>query len=85
MAKVYRIRPLEKKSISVIYEMYRDKRRVSVSLATLEFDAMGAGTRLRYREQALILDSDEDAGKREKRTSVLFDQMEASLRVKPAT
>lgn len=67
------------------YEMYSDKRRVSVSLATLEFDALGAGTRLRYREQALILDSDEDAGKREKRTSVLFDQMEASLRVKPAT
>lgn len=65
------------------YDMYSDKQRVSISLATLEFATLGAGTRLMYREQALILDSAEDASKREKRTGVLFDQMEASLRVKP--
>ena len=65
------------------FELYGDKKKVSVSLATLEFSPAGAGTQLLYREQALILDSSDDAGKREKRTSVLFDQMEASLRVKP--
>ena len=67
------------------YEMYSDKQGVSISLATLEFEVRGSGTHLMYREQALLLDSADDAGKREKRTSVLFDQMEASLRVKPAT
>ncbi len=67
------------------YEIYSDKQRVSVSLATLEFEAQGSGTQLRYREKALLLDSSDDAGKREKRTNVLFDQMEASLRVKLPT
>lgn len=65
------------------YDIYSDKQRVSISLATLEFAALGAGTHLMYREQALILDSVEGTGKREMRTGVLFDQMEASLRVKP--
>lgn len=36
MAKVYRIRPLEKKSISVIYEMYRENSDGSISWFNIE-------------------------------------------------
>ena len=61
-----------------------DKFRVSISLATLLFAPEGSGTRLKYMEQALFLDGYDDAGRREKRSVVLLDQMENSLRVKPA-
>ena len=65
------------------YEMSFDKFRVSISLATLLFAPEGSGTRLKYMEQALFLDGYDDAGRREKRSVVLLDQMENSLRVKP--
>jgi uncharacterized protein YndB with AHSA1/START domain len=67
------------------YDMLTDTQRVSISLASLEFSPAGSGTHLLYREQALILNGADNAAKRENRTKVLFDQMEASLRVKPAT
>ncbi|MFM9970125.1 MAG: SRPBCC domain-containing protein [Burkholderiales bacterium] len=65
------------------YDMYNETQKMSISLATMLFEAAGAGTRLKYREEALILSGADDTGRREKRTNVLFDQMEASLRVKP--
>ena len=65
------------------YDMLGGQKRISVSLTTLEFTPLGSGTHFRYREQALFLDGYDDGGKREKRTVVLLDQMEASLRVKP--
>jgi uncharacterized protein YndB with AHSA1/START domain len=61
------------------YTMHLDERRISVSLATLEFLADGAGTRLVVTEQGAFLDGYEDAGSRERGTSDLLERMGATL------
>ena len=66
------------------YEMYLDQARISISLATVQFSPTGAGTRMTFTEHAVFLDGHDDAGGREKGTRALIDQLEASLRVKPA-
>ena len=38
------------------YEMYRDDARISVSVATVEFEAAGTGTKLTMTEQGVFLD-----------------------------
>jgi uncharacterized protein YndB with AHSA1/START domain len=48
------------------YEMQMDGKKISVSLATLEFLPQGEGTRLKLTEQGVFLDGYEDAGAREK-------------------
>jgi uncharacterized protein YndB with AHSA1/START domain len=62
------------------YEMTLDGRKISVSLATLELEAAGAGTRLLVTEQGAFLDGYEDAGSREHGTGFLLDRLGASLR-----
>jgi len=47
------------------YEMHLDDRKISVSLATIELEPKGAGTRLRITEQGAFLDGYDDAGSRE--------------------
>jgi uncharacterized protein YndB with AHSA1/START domain len=61
------------------YDMHLDRRHISVSLATVEFEAEGAGTRLVFTEQAVFLDGYDDAGGRERGTRVLLDQLGAEL------
>ena len=61
------------------YSMHVDEKKISVSLATLEFEATGKGTRLIITEQGAFLDGYDDAGGREKGTRGLMDQLEASL------
>jgi uncharacterized protein YndB with AHSA1/START domain len=62
------------------YEMHLDDRKISVSLATIELDAAGAGTRLAITEQGAFLDGYDDAGSREHGTGLLLDRLGASLR-----
>ncbi len=62
------------------YDMHLDHRHISVSLATVEFKAEGAGTLLVFTEQAAFLDGYDDAGGRERGTAVLLDQLEAELK-----
>lgn len=62
------------------YDMHLDRRHISVSLATVEFKAEGAGTRLIFTEQAVFLDGYDDAGGRERGSRVLLDQLGAELR-----
>ena len=62
------------------YDMYVDERKISVSLATVEFAADGTGTRMVFTEQAAFLDGFDDAGSRERGTQGLIDRLEASLR-----
>ncbi len=69
--------------IVYVYDMFIDQKRISISLATVQIAPVGAATRLQYTEQEIFLDGHEDGGGREKGTRVLFDQLEASLRVKP--
>lgn len=62
------------------YEMHIDDVRISVSLATVEFQAVGDGTRLVVTEQGAFLDGYDDAGSREHGTRWLLDNLDAALR-----
>jgi uncharacterized protein YndB with AHSA1/START domain len=61
------------------YDMHIDDRHISVSLATIEFKAHAAGTRLVLTEQGAFLDGYDDAGSREHGTKILMDRMGESL------
>jgi uncharacterized protein YndB with AHSA1/START domain len=47
------------------YEMYRDNARISVSVATVEFEAAGTGTKLTMTEQGVFLDGLDTPAERE--------------------
>jgi uncharacterized protein YndB with AHSA1/START domain len=64
--------------IVYVYDMYSDDRRISVSLATVELEPAGSGTRLKYTEQSVFLDF-EDGGGRERGTRAHFDRLAAVL------
>jgi uncharacterized protein YndB with AHSA1/START domain len=61
------------------YEMWLDDRKISVSLATMQIEPDGAGSRLTVTEQGAFLDGYDDAGSRERGTGWLLDQLGASL------
>lgn len=61
------------------YDMHLDEKRISVSLSTVEFQASGNGTRMKYTEQAVYLDGYDDAGSRERGTRALLEALAASL------
>ena len=62
------------------YQMFQDERKISVSLATLQLESTGRGTRLKVAEQGAFLDGYDDAGKREHGTGELLDALGASLK-----
>ncbi len=63
------------------YEMFLDERKISVSLATVEFHSHGCGTRLVITEQGAFLAGFRDEGSREQGTNWLTDQLIVSLGV----
>jgi uncharacterized protein YndB with AHSA1/START domain len=62
------------------YDMYRDETRISVSLATIELEATGTSTKLRFTEQAVFLDGQDTPAEREHGTGVLLDNLGDALR-----
>ncbi|MFL5236802.1 MAG: SRPBCC domain-containing protein, partial [Rhizomicrobium sp.] len=62
------------------YTMHVDGKKVSVSLATIEFKKGGADTLLVLNEQGAFLDGYDDSGSRERGTVGLIDKLEAALR-----
>jgi uncharacterized protein YndB with AHSA1/START domain len=62
------------------YEMHWQGKKISVSLATIEFVAAGRGTKLVVTEQGAFLDGYEDGGSRERGTLALLDSLERELR-----
>jgi uncharacterized protein YndB with AHSA1/START domain len=66
------------------YTMHLDQTLISVSLATVELRAEGAGTRLVLTEQGAYLDGYEDGGERERGTGELLDALGAELGREPA-
>jgi uncharacterized protein YndB with AHSA1/START domain len=62
------------------YTMHVDERKISVSLATIEFKKTGAGTLLLLTEQGAFLDGYDDAGARERGTIGIIDKLEAAIR-----
>ena len=66
--------------IIMAYEMHLDDRRISVSLATVELQPEGSGTRLTYTEQGAFLDGADDPAARERGTRELLDALGELLR-----
>jgi uncharacterized protein YndB with AHSA1/START domain len=62
------------------YDVLRDDARLSVSLATVEFEPVGAGTRLVFTEQGAFLDALDTPAQREHGTGVGLDRLDAELR-----
>jgi hypothetical protein len=59
--------------------MHMDTARISVSVATVEFLAKDAGTRLILTEQGVFLDGGDTPEQREHGTIELLDKLEATL------
>jgi uncharacterized protein YndB with AHSA1/START domain len=57
------------------YEMYGGDDRMSVSVATVEIEADGTGTRLTYTEQGAFLDGIDKPEAREEGTAWLLDNL----------
>jgi uncharacterized protein YndB with AHSA1/START domain len=66
--------------IILSYDMHLDKTRISVSLATVELEAAGTGTRMIFTEQGAFLDGYDNAGQRAQGTRGLLDQLGEALR-----
>ena len=66
------------------YSMHMDQTLVSVSVATVELRAEGAGTRLVYTEQGAYLDGHDTSAQREQGTAELLDALGAVLGREPA-
>lgn len=63
---------VEDTRIVYAYEMHRNEKRISVSLTTVEFEASGEGTSLRYVEQGVFLDGQDTPAAREHGTRELL-------------
>ena len=61
------------------YDMHLDSRHISVSLATIQFAADGAGSKLTITEQGAFVDGYEDKGSREQGTRGLMERIADSL------
>ena len=70
---------IDDERILYVYDMYVDGKKISVSLATVQFHKAGKGTGLVVTEQGAFLDGYDDAGSREHGTGVLLDQLGRSL------
>lgn len=66
---------VDERRIVYAYDMYREQTRISVSLATIEFESSGAGTKLTFTEQGAFLDGHDTPAEREHGTQVLLDNL----------
>lgn len=57
------------------YDMLRDAIRISVSVATIEFEADGTGTRLTLTEYGVYLDGQDTSEAREHGTNVMIEAL----------
>ena len=65
--------------IIVAYSMTVGGNPISASLATMQFEPDGKGTRLVFTEQGAFLDGYDDAGKREEGCRELFEALAREL------
>lgn len=61
--------------IVTTYEMHMEDTRISVSVATVEFEPAGRGTRLVYTESGAFLDGHDKVQHREQGTVELLDKL----------
>ncbi|HLA71721.1 MAG TPA: SRPBCC domain-containing protein [Steroidobacteraceae bacterium] len=67
------------KRLVYVYDMYWQGKKISVTLASIEFVAAGKGTKLLVTEQHAFLDGHEDAGSRERGTQQLMQNLDVAL------
>ena len=67
------------KRLVYTYDMYWQGKKISVSLASVEFVLAGRGTKLVLTEQHAFLDGYDDAGSRERGTRTLVENLEVAL------
>jgi len=67
------------KRIVYAYDMHQNEDRISVSLATVEVEAAGEGTRLTLTEHGVFLDGHDNPAEREHGTNALIDALGAHL------
>jgi len=67
------------KRLVYTYDMYWQGKKISVSLASIEFVLAGKGTKLVVTEQHAFLDGYEDAGSRERGTRGLMENLAVAL------
>lgn len=65
------------------YAMQLGTQRISVSLATVELEPAGKGTRLRFTEQGAFLDGYDDVAGREEGTRALLEALGKELQQGP--
>lgn len=62
------------------YDMHVGDKRITVSLATVEFKAAGPSTRMIFTEQIAFLDGSDHLDARKEGTEALLDNLEAELK-----
>lgn len=62
-----------------VYDMHVNGGHLSVSLATVNFEPAGAGSRMTFTEQAVDLDGKDGSESRSRGTDTLFDNLKALL------
>src|SRR5262245_29765306 len=67
------------KRLVYAYDMYWQGKKISVTLASVEFVLAGKGTKLVLSEQSAFLDGYEDGGSRERGTRALLDNLALAL------
>ena len=67
------------KRLVYVYDMYWQGKKISVSLASVEFVLAGKGTKLVLTEQHAFLDGFEDGGSRERGTRALVENLALAL------
>ena len=70
---------VENERILYTYDMHLDGRKISVSLAAIEFTAAGKGAHLRVTEYGLYLDGLDNMEQRRVGTEILIGQLAAYL------
>jgi uncharacterized protein YndB with AHSA1/START domain len=75
---------VEDERIVYSYDMHLDDKRISVSLATVQLEPAGDGTRLVFTEQSVYLDGADFPAQRERGTGALLDSLGAELAREPA-
>lgn len=70
---------VENRRVIYSYDMYIGERKISVSLATVEFAPEGNGTLLRVTEHGAFIDDYDDNGSRERGTQGLLEALAQSL------
>lgn len=75
---------VDEQRIVYAYDMYRGQTRISVSLATIEFQPDNAGTKLTFTEQGVFLDGHDTPAEREHGSGVLLDNLGKTLQPEPS-